>query len=226
VEWRRVGGKTKKKQAKDTRANILHAARLAFARHSYNAASIRMIAAQGGFGHAIIGYYFPTKAELFAAVAADICAELYGASVQWMRRARRLPPAEGLAAYIRRLVDFGREKPWVFQIIMLNFAENRDAILPGQEHLLETIEKIRNDFVVAMGLELRRDEARRFTDSFNAMALYFLGSRESAAWLLGMNPAGGRYAQWVQDTMLALFLPAMNQLLERGGPPREQPAQK
>ncbi len=52
-------------RGKETRRMILDAATKVFAMHPYNAASIRMIAAQGEFYHGLIRYHFPNKAEIF-----------------------------------------------------------------------------------------------------------------------------------------------------------------
>lgn len=202
-----------RKTPPETRQAILEAARSAFARHPYNSASIRMIAAHGGFGHALIGYYFPTKAALFEAVAADICADLFAANVRWLAQVRPLTPAEGLTSYVQSMIDLSRKKPWIFQIIMLNIAENRERPLPGQEHLTDALDKIRDEFARTMGITASKAEISRFTDSFNAMALYFLGARESAAWLLRMNPDGPRYFDWVARTLVDFFLPMVQRLL-------------
>ena len=64
------------KKREDTRKMILAAARQIFAAHPYNAASIRMIAAQGDFYHGLIRYHFPSKAGIFEAVVEDACQSL------------------------------------------------------------------------------------------------------------------------------------------------------
>ncbi|MGH3738637.1 MAG: TetR family transcriptional regulator [Micromonosporaceae bacterium] len=50
-----------------TRAGILHAARTRFARHGYQRATIRAIAADAGIDPAMVMRYYGSKAELFAA---------------------------------------------------------------------------------------------------------------------------------------------------------------
>lgn len=59
-----------------TREMILAAARQTFSRHPYHAASIRMIADQGGFYHGLIRYHFPSKAAIFEAVVEELCRDL------------------------------------------------------------------------------------------------------------------------------------------------------
>lgn len=63
---RRRAGRRPGKQ--DTRAAILEAARVAFAAHGYDAASIRRIAADADVDPALVHHYFGTKEELFHAV--------------------------------------------------------------------------------------------------------------------------------------------------------------
>jgi len=53
----------------DTRGEVLNAARRMFARHGYNGASIRAIAAEADVDPALIHHYFGTKRDLFRAAA-------------------------------------------------------------------------------------------------------------------------------------------------------------
>lgn len=58
------------RNANTTRAAILSAARSRFARHGYDAASVREIAGDAGVDPALINRYFGSKEELFAEVLA------------------------------------------------------------------------------------------------------------------------------------------------------------
>ncbi len=198
-----------------TREAVLGAACRVFSRHPYNAASIRMIAREGGFGHAVIGYYFPTKEQLFRAVAAEICDDLYNANDQWMAEVRRMGLSDGFERYVGRFVEFSREKPWVLRIMMLNIAGSEVGAIPGQDLLIEAIEGIRRMFVSTMKLTASMEEIGRFSDSFNAMVLYYLGAPESAAWLLRMDLDSPEYFRWVQKTLVSVFLPMLGGLFER-----------
>ena len=75
-----------------TREAVLVAACAVFARHPYNAASIRMIAREGDFGHAVIGYYYPSKALLFTAVAERLSDMLTESSLDWLAEVRLMEP--------------------------------------------------------------------------------------------------------------------------------------
>ena len=200
-------------KAKDTRRNILTAARVVFSRYAYNSASIRMIAAEGGFGHPIIGYYFPTKAELFETISEEICTDLEQSCLESLNEIQRMTPEDGFRLFIRRAVELRRQKPWIFKIIMLNIAQNRYTVLPGQEHLLKAVDNMRQAFVDLMGVDDPVEEVRRLTDSLNAMFLYYLGAGESASWLMGMPQNSPEYYEWVQNTIFELLMPVVGRLL-------------
>jgi AcrR family transcriptional regulator len=198
-----------------TREAILDAACRVFSRQPYNAASIRMIAREARLGHALIGYYFPAKADLFRAVAARICGDLYAENERWIAEVRHMALAEGFEHYVGSFVEFSRQKPWVLRIIMLNIAGEEVGAVPGQDLLIEAIEGIRRMFVTTMKLSASVEEVGRFSDSFNAMMLYYLGAPESAAWLLRMDPADPAYLRWVRATLVSVFLPMLARLFER-----------
>jgi TetR/AcrR family transcriptional regulator len=200
---------------KGTRQAVLVAARSVFSRHPYNAASLRMIAKEAGFGHAIIGYYFPTKAELFRAVADDIYSGLSAAHDLWIAEVRHMSLKEGFERYVKRFVDFSRENPWVLRIMMLNIAGERVGAIPGQDILIEAIEGMRRTFVTTMKLTASVEEIGRFSDSFNALMIYYLGATESAAWLIRMDMDSPEYYEWVQKTLVTVFLPTLGKLFER-----------
>lgn len=53
---------------KKTRTKILEAARRAFSEKGFNGVSVEEIAEMAGVNKAVVFYYFPSKADLFAAV--------------------------------------------------------------------------------------------------------------------------------------------------------------
>lgn len=60
----------RKRDAAATRAAILSAAKVRFAREGFDAASLRNVAADVAVDHALVSRYFGSKAKLFAAVLA------------------------------------------------------------------------------------------------------------------------------------------------------------
>lgn len=202
-------------KAKDTRRNILAAARTVFARYAYNSASIRMIAAEGGFGHPIIGYYFPTKAELFEAIAEEICSDLEKHCLAYLDEIKEMGPKDGFQLFLKRAVELRLQKPWIFKILMLNIAQNRYTVLPGQDFLLRAVDNMRKYFIKTMGVQQPEEEVRRFTDSLNAMFLYYLGAGESASWFMGMAQNSPEYYEWVQNTIYELLMPVLSKILRQ-----------
>lgn len=206
--------KKKKKDTKQTRQAILDAAVQVFAKKSYTAASIRMIANQGGVPHALIRYYFPCKADLFDAAVQTICTELYRVSEQAILEVRTMERAPGFSLYVRRLIEFSRQTPWTFRILLLNLSAETVETVPGRTRFIATVESVREQLARSLSFQGSLEELCRFTDSFNALLFYYLGTPESAAWLLHLDPDSEAYYQWVHQTLVGIFLPALDNLLQ------------
>ncbi len=204
----------KKKDSNQTRQAILDAAIQVFAQKSYTAASIRMIANQGGVPHALIRYYFSTKAELFDAVAQSICAELCRASEQAILEVRTMNRTQGFSRYVSRLIEFSRSTPWTFRIFLLNLSAETVETVPGRIRFLDTVESVRKQLVQSLKFKAPHGDLCRFSDSFNALLFYYLGTPESAAWLLHLDPDSDTYYQWVHQTLVGIFLPALEDLFQ------------
>lgn len=202
----------KKKDPKMTRQAILNSAIQVFAKKSYTAASIRMIASQGEFAHALVRYYFPTKAGLFDAVVETICTELYDAAESAARKAGTMPLPQGFSEYVRQLIVFSRQRPWTFRIVLLNLSAETVETVPGRTRFISTIESIREQLITLLAFNASREDICRFSDSFNALLLYYLGTPESAAWLLHLDPESDAYFEWVHRTLVDIFLPALEGL--------------
>jgi TetR/AcrR family transcriptional regulator len=113
---RRVTGATDE----TTRQRLVQAALAEFSRHGFDGASTRAIAGAVEANHALIKYYFKSKAELWREVVDTGYGELWGI----LRDVPR-PPGEGDAAlyvYIRRLVHaltgFWARKPELARVVM------------------------------------------------------------------------------------------------------------
>lgn len=204
--------KKKKRDPKQSQAAILDAACRTFAEQSYTAASIRTIAREGGVPHALIRYYYPTKADLFEAVAEKICSDLYLFSEKAFQEVSRMERAEGFSLFIHRLIDFARRQPWIFRIFLLNLSSETLETVPGQARMIGAVESIRAALIESLRLKASHEEICRFTDSFNALVFYYLGTPASAAWLLGLDPDSEAYTEWVHKTLMHIFLPTFDEL--------------
>ncbi len=201
------------KKSEVTREKILEAAGRVFALHEYNAASIRMVAREGGFGHGIIRYYYPSKADLFRAVLNNVCEALYEMTVFSLEETRRMPPRDGLTRYMELLLTFNAEKPEALRILVQNMAlRDSPASTPGHDRIIRLLTDTRHAFEEKLNLRSPSEKVRMFLDSFNGLMLYYLGASPCQAGILGVDPAGREYQDWVRDTMVSVFLPLLESL--------------
>jgi len=197
-----------------TREKILQAARKVFSEHPYKAASIRMIGKAGGFDHPLIHYYFPSKAELFEAVVAEICEDFYRNSMSWFEGLDRLLPKDGLPLYIDRFLDYNFKHPEAFKIISLNSSQfDKLSEIPGYQHIPELLTKTRRTFESEVPMRATKEEIGRFINSFNTLVIFYLGSAPCQAEVLGMEPNSNEYRIWVKETLIYIFLPLLEKLI-------------
>jgi len=205
------------KKADVTRQRILNAARKVFARFPYHAASIRMVGNEGGFDHPIINYYFPTKAELFKAVLAEICEEFFQANLACLSGIEHLSILDGLALYIDRFLDYNFKNPAPLRIIMLNFVQSNTLDeLPGHQHIHELLRDTRRTFEEKIPLQAEAEAIGMFIHSFNMLVMNYLGAGDCQAQTLGLEPGSNAYRVWVKDTLIFIFFPLLVKLLLPG----------
>lgn len=197
-----------------TRERILKAARRVFSRHSYHAASFRMIGKEGGFEHPLINYYFPRKADLFEAVVAEICEEFYLANIACLEGVEGMSPREGFSLYLDRFLRFNMENPEPLSILMLNMAHTeRLEEIPGYQLIPEVLSKTRSTFEERVPLRASADEVEMFINSYNALIITYLGASSCQARVLGMEPGSQEYLAWVKRTLMYIFLPQLQKLI-------------
>lgn len=212
-----------KSRSEASREKILNAARKVFAQKSYDAASIRMVAQEGGFPHGNIRNFFPSKAALFEDVVRGYCEEFLQGNQSWMAEAAALMGGEkptplsleqGLSLYMDRLLCFCEKKPEVMQILNLNlYQAQQPEGMPGYRHILDLLRKSRSVFEGLLSAYAPPDRANRFSDAFNGLVIHFLGARSCQARVLGMDPLGPRYSSWVKETMIAVFRPMLRDMI-------------
>lgn len=207
--------KEKDRKADITRRTIMTAARRVFAEYPYHSASIRMIGDAGKFKHAIIRYHFPSKASLFRAVLTEICAEIYDVNIECLQDLAGRSPDEGFSQYLDRFLDYHFRHPTALRIVMLNLAmTRRPETLPGYLQIPGMLSRTRATFEQLIPPKNRSDDVRRFLYSFNNLVLNLLGASACQAKILGMNPSGSEYREWVKRTLVLVFLPNLMKLLD------------
>ncbi|MCP4159730.1 MAG: TetR/AcrR family transcriptional regulator [Deltaproteobacteria bacterium] len=206
--------KKKNKDPQKTKTAIMKAACLIFAKNNYTDASIRMIAREGGFPHASIRYYYPTKADLFDAVAEKICNELYIECEESVIEISSMDRLEGFSHYVKRMIDFSQKSPWIFRFFLLNISSETVGTIPGHARIIGMIESVRGMMVKVLKFKSSNEDFYRFSDSFNALTFYYLGTPESASWLLRFDPDSDDYYNWVHKTLVDIFLPTLKKLFQ------------
>ncbi|MDY6905360.1 MAG: TetR/AcrR family transcriptional regulator [Thermodesulfobacteriota bacterium] len=197
-----------------TREKILAAARKVFSGHPYKAATMRMIAAEGGFDHPLIRYYFPAKADLFKAVVQEACEAFYTAHVSWFEGLDKLPPEEGLRLFIDRFLDYHFSDPAPMKILAINSVVQDDPIqIPGYDYVPDVLARVRRNFERLVSLRASADEISAFISSFNNLVVIYLGADTCQARIMNMAPESDEYRQWVKNTLLYIFAPLLKKLI-------------
>jgi AcrR family transcriptional regulator len=172
-----------------------------------------MIAAEAGVDHPLIHYYFGSKEKLFEAVTERIYRETMEIMPAWLHDLSRMRPVEGLSLFIDRFLDYYFDHPEAQQIIFVNMAQiGQLEEIPGYRYILMHIEGLRSMLEGMAPLPGRREEAESFVYCFHILADSFLGAKSAHAQILGMDPDGEAYRQWVKDTLLAVFTPLLEEL--------------
>lgn len=195
------------------REKILWAAREVFSELPYNAASLRMIAKKGGFDHPLIRYYFPTKADLFAAVVEQIVSEFMAAHFEWLSGLETMSPSAGLPLLLDRVLGYDREHPHGMRIIMQNIAQvDKLEMIPGYHLVPKLFGQMSGTFRKKVPLSASTEEIDMFFSSLIACLVNFLGASRAHAQVLGMDPVGRPYRDWVKTALLAQFIPWLGKL--------------
>ena len=212
----RLAGNEESKGEK-ARERILAAARQVFAQYPFKAASTRLIAEAAGIERPLIHYYFGSKAKLFETVARDLFEEFNQAHLSFLQGVERLPPRDGLSLYLDRLLDYTLRHPEPMRIILVNMAQigNLDEI-PGYQYIPLHLEEIRHILENKVPLQGPPSEIQMFFLCFNNLVINFLGAKSCQAQVLGLDPEGPEYRQWIKDALLTLFAPWLARLIFPG----------
>jgi len=204
----------KKPARKATRLKILKAARKIFAQYAYHAASIRMIGKEAGIDHPLISYYFSSKAILFEAVLADIVQEWHKANVTWFKGLDKMGLEAGLSLYLDRMLDYSRKRPYAAQVFLLNMVQAQDAdTIPGYQAIQKFFDQSTQLLKSLIPIQATDSDIENFTQSFNTLAMSYVGAKSYYAGILGIPVNSRQYKKWVKDMLMDLFLPRLKQLM-------------
>lgn len=200
----------------DTREMILTAACAVFTRCPYEAASIRMIAAEGGFYHSLIRHHFPSKASIFKAISQKVGEDLREANKSWLKELAGLGLRAATSLYFDRFISYYQSHPEIFRLIAQNMPRDDAQSIPGYDDLVNFMANIQEDVEKANILLFDSQTLVRFLESLYALCIYYLGSGTVVAGRLGIEPDSPEYLKWVKETMMFVFLPLLKQSLKAG----------
>ena len=204
----------RKMSKKATRLKILKAARKVFAQYAYHAASIRMIGKEASVDHPLISYYFPSKADLFEAVLADIVQEWGKFNEAAFEGLEKMSPEAGLALYIDRLISYSRKHPYAARVYLLNKVQAQDEeAIPGYQVIRTFFDRTMAILKDRIRAQASDRDIEVFRQGFNTLALSYLGARSYYAGILGMDADSNEYETWLKDMLMALFLPPLKQII-------------
>lgn len=199
-----------------TREMILTAACAVFCRCPYEAASIRMIAAEGGFYHSLIRHHFPSKASIFKAISEKVGEDLRAANKSWLKELTGLGLRAGTSLYFDRFISYYQSHPEIFRLIAQNTPREDAQSIPGYADLINFMASIREDVEKANILLLDSETLVRYLESLYALFNYYLGSGTLVSRRLGFEPDSPQYLKWVKETMIFIFLSILKQSTKAG----------
>jgi len=199
-----------------TREMILTAACAVFCRFPYEAASIRMIAAEGGFYHSLIRHHFPSKSSIFRAISKKVCDDFREENKSWLKELAGLGLRAGTSLYLDRFIAYYQSHPEIFRIIAQNTPRENAQSIPGYDDLANFMVSVQEDVEKANILVFDSPTLVRYLESLYALLNYYLGSGTSVALRLGFEPDSPEYLKWVKETMMFIFLSILKQSLKDG----------
>ncbi len=126
----RTPGRPSKQDSRDTKQEILDAARVIIEQSGLQSLTIRAVADGAGVGTALVNYYFVNKQGLKEAVAIEAATEVQD-QLQ-MIRLMKASPSETIFQGIRQFILSIGKKPYVARLIL-------DLVLAGDQDVLQRL---------------------------------------------------------------------------------------
>lgn len=192
----------------EQRRRILDAAAARFARHGFEGASLRDIAADAGLSHAVIRHVFGSKDDLWAAAAADLFGQMHEAMLAALAGVDMSDPVARVEAQVRATVRTAARIPWLAAFVM-------QAGLAGGERYEGLVERhLRPAWAFTLEPYFQLQDAGR-ARPFEAHFLFMLSTNAAigpfaqsanARALAGMDLADPQTADRYADTLIAVLM--------------------
>ncbi len=198
------------RKGEEARLAIIAAARRVFSRYPYNAASIRMIGSAGNFDFTRIHHFYPTKEDLFEAVAKDVCEEFIGAAVGWRRGLSGLPVTEVLTLYLKRALDYCFESCEALGLLMHNIAQyERFKHLAGFGYISRFLAGLLDNVLPLMPPDAPQERVRMWLYTIITLVYTFAGSPDYPASLMNVRADSEFYRRRIYETLIFVFSPSL-----------------
>lgn len=210
----RIPESTSKSDA--TREMIVAAARKVFVRYPYHKASIRTIAAEGGFHFSLINHYF-TKSELFGAVVAQVSQEMLDNFTSWLKGISVMSPEEGFSLFLDRALDHFFKHPDVLRILMKNAGEaDSEETTRAFDHFTKYVFAGGGILINELRMAKSVDDIVVWFYGVLNLLINFVGAAHYHCQVLNMDPNGPDFRKWVKSCLMYLFTPTLKDLFPAG----------
>lgn len=115
-------------RSEESRANILDAARKAFAERGFEAANIRDIATDAGVTHTLIRYHFGSKEELWKEVVTHMFQRLDEEMRAGLKGAKGASPQDNLREFLRTYIRYCARNPEHVRIMIMESVHGGDRL--------------------------------------------------------------------------------------------------
>ncbi len=186
----------------DVRQRLIAAARTAFARHGFDASTVRDITAAAAANIGAVNYYFGTKEQLYHAVLQDTFGPL-GEKIR-AAAAADVPPLERVERVVRAVMahmSAYREMP---PIMMREIASGRELAEPIKRNFGTLLPVLAG--VIAQGQQdgsIRAGDPVLLALSTVAQPVYFNVARPIIAAIAGVDPSHERVVDHLARTVRA-----------------------
>ena len=125
-----------------------------------------------------------------------------------------MDPEAGLSLYIDRMLGYSREHPYAAQVYLLNMVQAQDAdTIPGYHAIQEFFDQSTQLLKKLVPMQATDSDIEKFRQSFNTLAMSYVGAKSYYAGILGMRANSRQYKKWVKEMLMELFLPRLKQLI-------------
>ncbi|MFP4445079.1 MAG: TetR/AcrR family transcriptional regulator [Desulfosudaceae bacterium] len=200
-------------KGEQSRARILAAARRVFCRQSFAGAGLRTIAAEAGVRHPLVVHYFGSKAALFEAVSAAIQKEILDDHPRFFQRLQALAADQRPRFYLEGIIRQALRQPDAYRVILLNAVEagRPDRPMTGLDRMIQIHEQVLGLISEVVLDRAPKEETAMFLLVLTLVVVHFAGGKAFHQQVLDLSDDEA-YEEWVRDTVLQIFLPALEAL--------------